>query len=90
MSEYITEKCLNIIHATLADIHLYINTHIFCQAITQPNKWLLDMKQVICHKKKKHDHCMVNSQLYQLKITIVYILNNIIIVNKIDNRLNMQ
>jgi len=43
----------------------------------------------LSQKKKKRDQCMVNSILYQLKITIVYILNNIIIVNKIDNRLNV-
>lgn len=69
--------------------HTAMHTHTFCQSITQPKKWLLDMKQVVCHKKKKHDQYMVDSQLYQLKITIVHILNNIIIVNKIDNRLYM-
>jgi hypothetical protein len=67
--------------------HTHTHTHTFCQSILQPKKMAVGYETG--HLSQKKETCMVNSQLYQLKITIMYILNDIIIVNKIDNRLNL-
>jgi hypothetical protein len=90
ISKYITEKCLNIIYGILGDIQLYTHAHTYIFLVHPWAQKMAGYETSHLLQKKKHDQCMVNSQLYQLKITIMYILNNIIIVNKIDNRLNMQ
>jgi len=70
--------------------HTAIHTHTYILSVHHSAQKMAVGYETSHLSQKKNDQCMVSSQLYQLKITIMYILNNIIIVNKIYNKLTMK